>query len=222
MLNSPVSYEYWDGLFDNFAEFQFALLHKEDRAVAGIANSVPLFWESSVANLPDEGWDWAMIQGAADYTHGIQPNILCAIQIAITPDFQGKGVSKIMLAEMVGLSRSKGLPKVVIPVRPSLKHHYPLTSIDSYIQWRTDEELPFDPWLRIHVRSGGRIIKPCPLAMTIPGTIAQWEAWTGMRFFESGEYIIPGALEPVQIEIEKDLGTYIEPNVWVLHEVGNS
>jgi hypothetical protein len=58
--------------------------------------------------------------------------------------------------------------------------------------------------------------------MTIPGTIAQWEAWTGMRFFESGEYIIPGALEPVQIEIEKDLGTYIEPNVWVLHEVGNS
>jgi GNAT superfamily N-acetyltransferase len=222
MLNSPVSYEYWDGLFEKFADYQFALLGKEYQAVAGIANSVPISWQGSVDELPDEGWDWAMIKSAADYDEELQPNMLCGIQISIAPDFQGKGLSKILLREMVTLARLKGLPKVVIPVRPSLKHLYPLTPIDSYIKWMTAEELPYDPWLRVHVRNGGRIIKSCPLAMKIPGTIAQWESWTGMRFFDNGEYIVPGALVPVQIDIEGDLGSYIEPNVWVVHEVDNT
>jgi GNAT superfamily N-acetyltransferase len=222
MFHDPIAGEYWDGLFENFAVYQFALLSKKDQAVAGIANSVPLSWAGSVEDLPDEGWDWAMTKSAADHAHGLQPNTLCGIQISITPDFQGQGLSRIMLREMVALARSKGLPRVIIPVRPSLKHRYPLTTIDSYIQWMTAEGLPFDPWLRVHVRNGGRIVKPCPLAMTIPGTIAQWEAWTGMRFYESGEYIVPGALEPVLIDLEGDLGTYIEPNVWVVHEVNTT
>ena len=29
MLNSPVSYQYWDGLFENFPDYQFALLSQE-------------------------------------------------------------------------------------------------------------------------------------------------------------------------------------------------
>lgn len=219
MLNSPISYRYWDGLFENFPGYQFALLSKTDQAVAGIANSVPLSWDGSVDELPDEGWDWAMVQSATDHAQGLQPNMLCGIQISIAPDFQGQGLSKIMLLEMVTLARAKGFAQVVIPVRPSLKHRYPLTPIDAYIKWNTGEGLPFDPWLRVHVRQGGRIVKPCPRAMEIPGTVAQWEDWTGLRFFESGDYIVPGALVPVQIDVEGDLGTYIEPNVWITHEV---
>jgi hypothetical protein len=56
--------------------------------------------------------------------------------------------------------------------------------------------------------------------MRIPGTIADWEKWTGMHFPSSGEYIIPGALTPVKMDIEADLGLYIEPNVWMHHKVG--
>jgi GNAT superfamily N-acetyltransferase len=222
MLNSPVSYQYWDGLFENFPDYQFALLSQEDQRVAGIANSVPLSWRGSLEELPDEGWDWAMIKSAEDYVQGIQPNLLCGIQISIVPDFQGQGLSKIMLNRMVALARSKGYPRVIIPVRPSLKHRYPLTPIDAYIRWTTAEGLPFDPWLRVHVRVGGRIAKPCPTAMEIPGTISDWENWTGMKFFESGEYIVPGALTPLQIDVDEDRGTYIEPNVWVVHEVNET
>jgi GNAT superfamily N-acetyltransferase len=222
MLNSPVSDQYWDGLFEYFADYQFALLDQDDNRVAGIANSVPLSWKGSLEELPDEGWDWAMIKSAADHANGIQPDLLCGIQISIVPGFQGQGLSKIMLAEMVNLAREKGYPRVIIPVRPSLKHRYPLTPIDSYIRWTTAEGLPFDPWLRVHVRSGGRIIKPCPAAMEIPGTISEWEGWTGMKFFESGVYIVPGALVPVQIDVDKDRGIYIEPNVWIVHEVNDT
>jgi hypothetical protein len=58
--------------------------------------------------------------------------------------------------------------------------------------------------------------------MEIPGTISEWEHWAGMKFFESGEYIVPGALTPVQIDIDEDRGIYIEPNVWIVHEVSDS
>ena len=54
------------------------------------------------------------------------------------------------------------------------------------MQWRR-EELPFDPWLRVHVRAGARIVKPCPRAMTIRATIGEWESWTGMAFPDTGQ-----------------------------------
>jgi hypothetical protein len=41
-----------------------------------------------------------------------------------------------------------------------------------------------------------------------------------MKFPQSGQYVIPGALEPMQMNAEKDEGVYIEPNVWTLHEIG--
>ena len=50
-------------------------------------------------------------------------------------------------------------------------------------------------------------------------TIAQWEDWTQMSFPESGNYIVPGALLPVEMDCEIDSGVYLEPNVWVEHQL---
>jgi hypothetical protein len=92
-----------------------------------------------------------------------------------------------------------------------------LTSIDDYIKWKTDEGLPFDAWLRVHARAGAWIIRPCHEAMVIRGTHVKWEKWTGLRFPQSGEYVIPGALNPMKMNLEKDEGIYVEPNVWLVH-----
>ena len=105
----------------------------------------------------------------------------------------------------------------IAPVRPNQKTLYPLTPMENYIRWENGEGLPFDPWMRVHARQGATIIKVCPEAMTIPGTISEWEEWTGMKFPESGKYVIPGVLVPVEIDIENDAGLYIEPNVWMHH-----
>jgi GNAT superfamily N-acetyltransferase len=217
--HDAVAAEHWDGLYGLFADYQFALLSRRSGAVAGVANSVPLVWESDVGQLPEEGWDWALIKSAMDRRQGLTPNMLCAIQIAISPGFQGRGLSRIMLDEMIALGRAKNLSVVIAPVRPSLKDRYPLTPIDTYIKWADERGLPYDPWLRVHVRRGGRILKPCHAAMKIVGTVSEWEEWTGLRFFESGNYVVPGALLPVTIHLEEDVGEYIEPNVWVVHEV---
>jgi hypothetical protein len=40
-----------------------------------------------------------------------------------------------------------------------------------------------------------------------------------MKFPQSGQYHIPGALNPMQMDIEKDEGVYIEPNVWMVHTI---
>jgi hypothetical protein len=55
--------------------------------------------------------------------------------------------------------------------------------------------------------------------MVITGSLAEWEQWTKMRFPESGAYVVPGALQPVMIDCEKDLGRYEDPNVWMRHAI---
>lgn len=39
-----------------------------------------------------------------------------------------------------------------------------------------------------------------------------------MRFPESGAYVIKGALQPIQMNIEHDTGVYDDPNVWMEYE----
>jgi hypothetical protein len=51
------------------------------------------------------------------------------------------------------------------------------------------------------------------------GTIREWEAWTGMHFLTSGQYVVPGALVPVEIDRDHDAGAYCEPNVWIHHRI---
>src|SRR3972149_302020 len=125
-----------------------------------------------------------------------------------------------MVQAMRAIGQSKGLKYLVAPVRPNEKSKYPLTSIDDYITWRTDHGLPFDAWLRVRARLGGRIFKTYHESKTIRGTRVDWEAWTEIKFPQSGEYIFPGAFVPIQMNIEKNEGVYMEQNVWVLHKIG--
>ncbi len=58
-----------------------------------------------------------------------------------------------------------------------------------------------------------------PRSMLIDGSVAEWEAWTGLRLPESGDYIVPGALQPLTVDCERDRGEYLDPNVWMRHPV---
>jgi hypothetical protein len=104
-------------------------------------------------------------------------------------------------------------------VRPSLKERYPITPIERYVQWSRDDGQPFDPWIRTHTRCGGRIVKPVPRSMRISGTVAEWQQWTGMRFPDDGLYTFPRGLAPLAIERDRGVGSYWEPNVWIVHAI---
>lgn len=217
MLHDPVA-RYFEELYTDHPQFQFAFKDRVSGELLCIGNSVPLAWTKDPHELPDEGWDWALEKGIKDHQAGMQPTVLCAIQIMLPPEHRGKGLSHDAVGVMKEIGHSNGLIKLIAPVRPSSKSLYPLTDMEDYIMWTTDEGLPFDPWLRVHARQGGRIVKVCPRAMHITGTVAEWEKWTKMRFPQSGPYIVPGALNPVQMDCTANKGIYVEPNVWTVHD----
>jgi GNAT superfamily N-acetyltransferase len=220
MLHDAVANEHWHELLDRFADYQVALYDTDKHRVAGIGSSFPLRWDGDLENLPEEGWDWAFQEAVRNHKEGVNPNFHCAIQIVLRREYQGQGLSQPMVEAVRTVTKARGLPALIIPLRPSEKHRYPLTSLDDYVTWQTDEGEPFDPWLRVHMRAGAEVVKVCHHSKVIRGTRAEWEGWTGMNFPQSGEYLIPGALSPITVDAEKDEGIYIEPNVWIVHEVG--
>lgn len=219
MLHDAVAYEHWSGLYRAFPEFQFGLLETGTGNLMAVGNSVPLAWAGAPGDLPDEGWDWALAQGFKDRAAGRLPKVQCALSITIPPEYRGQGISAQVVRAMKAIGEAHGLHAMIAPVRPSLKCVYPLAPMERYIRWKNDEGLPFDPWIRVHVRLGGEIVRTCPHSMRIVGTVADWERWTQMRFPETGTYIVPGALVSVAIDRSADIGTYVEPNVWIHHAI---
>ena len=217
MLHDAVANEHWHHLLDSFAEYQLALYDPENDRVAAMANSLPLRWDEELENLPDGGWDWAFEEAVRQHKQGIAPNLHCAIQVVIHPEYQSQRLSMPMVKKVRSVTKARGLQALIIPVRPSEKSRYPLTSLDDYVTWQNEMGLPFDAWLRVHARLGGRMVKVCHESKTVRGSRAEWEAWTGMKFPQSGRYVIPDTLSPIEMNIDKDEGIYIEPNVWLVH-----
>jgi len=209
----------WDKMIEYYQEYQLLFLNDEE--IICIFNCMPMSLDFSDEELPEDAFDWGMEKGIRDFEDGKEINAALAIQIIIPKEYQGKGISHIAVVEIKNMCAEMGIQKLVIPVRPTLKCKYPINDIGNYIKWKNEKGLPFDPWLRVHVKQNGKIIKPCKEALKIKGTIKQWENWTKMSFPESGMYVVDGALCPVRIDREKNIGFYIEPNVWVSYEISD-
>ena len=215
MLEDPVANRYWDWLYSHFAEYQLLMLDTDGQLVAE-GNSIPVPWAGTPEQMGD-GWDWAIAAGVRSLSKGPPPTTLCALAITIDPAYRGQALSTPLVAGMKQLAATHSLDGLIAPVRPSLKSLYPLTEIRRYVTWRQADGAPFDPWLRVHWRVGGVFLGVAPRSMVIPGTVAEWEGWTGLHFPDSGPYVVPGALTPIMIDQAADQGLYVEPNVWVWH-----
>lgn len=160
-----------------------------------------------------------MFQGEQDHAAGMAPRTACALSVTVNPAYQGKGLSRLAIEVMRAMAVEAGLSRLLAPVRPTWKARYPITPMAEYATWMNADGLPFDPWLRVHVRLGATIVKPCERSMLIAGSVAEWETWTGIQFPATGRYVAPGLLAPVEIDRPRDEGVYIEPNVWVEHRL---
>jgi GNAT superfamily N-acetyltransferase len=179
-LHSSDPEGYWGRLFEAFPEFQFVLYDGEDRAVLAEGHTIPCSWDETSEGL-GEGID-ATIAGAFRAREaGESPTALCALAAEIRPRFQGRGLAKRMLDAMADLARDAGLAHLIAPVRPSLKDRYPITPIEDYLTWRSENDEPFDPWIRVHTRRGGEIVRPIPHSMRITGTSPTVRSLRGCR-----------------------------------------
>ena len=206
----------WPALLALFPEFQLTV--EQGTEVIASLNAVPPA-APPVSQLPERGWDWALEKGIADKRAARQANCLCGLQIGIRREMRGKGLAGMMIALMKALARRHGFDRLIIPVRPGGKALEPLLSMEEYCRRTRPDGLPADPWLRTHVKCGGRMLFPCRSSMFIAGSIAEWRSWTGMEFPCSGRYCIPGALAPVEFSLESDTASYTEPNYWVAYDL---
>lgn len=212
MYHDAVASVFWERQYAEYPDLQLYLLDEDDKLLAE-SNAVVIPF--GPGELPDEGWDAALERAFA----GEPAQAVSAIAITIGVDQRGRGLSKVMLEGMRKAVAARGLSDLVAPVRPSLKHRYPLAPIESYVEWRREDGTLLDPWLRVHESAGAKLIRVAHKSMRISGAVADWESWTKMSFPESGTYVVPGALVPVEIDRERDEGVYVEPNVWMHHKV---
>ena len=212
MYHDAVAGAYWDRQYEEFPDLQLFLVDDEDRLLAE-SNAVPVPFGPH--ELPDDGWDAALAQAFA----GRPARAVSAIAITIGVEHRGKGLSRTMLDGMRAAASARGHADLVAPVRPSEKHRYPLAPIERYVCWRRDDGRLLDAWLRTHEQAGAKLVAVAPQSMRISGTVEEWERWTGLRFPDSGPYVVPGALVPVEIDRGRDEGVYVEPNVWMHHHL---
>ncbi|WP_171074793.1 N-acetyltransferase [Nonomuraea basaltis] len=216
VFNDPIADLFYPIATTAYADY---VLVADDDAEPGrlVARGCMIPYRAGGAELPDDGWDGVIRRGWLARERGLRPDAISALEISIRRDVQGTGLSSLMLAAMRDRAARLGFTELVAPVRPNRKHLEPHTPISEYAFRTRDDGLPYDPWLRVHVRAGGKIVKVAPRSMVVAGTPAEWRKWTELPFDRTGAVEVPGALSPVHCYVEQDHAVYVEPNVWVSH-----
>lgn len=184
--------------------------------ILGVGLAVPMAWDGEDAGLP-QGWDGALAASASLVERGGTPTALCALSITVTEPGRGEWLSERMILGLRSAAYEAGAGALIAPVRPSLKHLYPLIPMEQYLRWSVPGGGVFDAEVRRHLVGGGRQAPVVEPSITITAPVDQWEAWTGMALPGSGDHIIPGGLAPLQVDREAGTATYLEPAVWIIH-----
>ncbi|HEY9369671.1 N-acetyltransferase [Streptomyces sp.] len=218
MMYDPVGWANMGRIVRELPEYVLVATDADGKVVAR-AFSVPFQLHADGRGaLPATGWDQVLLWAFSDLRQGRKPDTVSAIEVCVDTSALGRGLSARMLGAMRDNARRLGFAEVVAPVRPNGKHLEASSSIHEYaFRTRESDGLPHDPWLRVHVRAGGAVEKVAPASMTVPGSVEQWRAWTGLPFDTDGPVEVEGALVPVHCEASRGYAVYVEPNIWVRH-----
>jgi GNAT superfamily N-acetyltransferase len=214
IFHDQVSSEFMGQAAEFFPQYDIRILDGEQVVAGGWG--VALSWDGTPGTLPG-GYDGALVSAITGHEESVPPDTLCVMAAAVRSDRQGAGLGGQVIGALRDRAAATGLRRMIAPVRPVLKSRYPLTPMESYARWTRADGAHVDPWIRSHLRLGGVILGPAPRSMIVTGTVPEWEQWAGMAFPETGRYVVPGALDLVEIDREADLGTYEETNLWMRH-----
>ena len=206
-------------LLGEFARFQLYVIDKAAGNLLGAANALPYFRQ---AGEPLPKFQRLLTVAPEQFRQGIKPNVLCPVQAMVVDDARGSGASERIIAAYKDLAAAAGINNLCVPVRPTLKPLYPLTPIERYVTWTRENGEKFDPWLRMQERTGAQFTEIAGDSTVITAPVSDWEAWTGLKFPDSGEYVIQGGHVPLAIDRENDTGRYSEPHVWYTYRLGKA
>jgi len=215
IFHDPVVAEYISRVETYFPQYDVLVL--DDGQVVAGGWGVPIRWDGTVGGLPDGGYDGALVSAVTGYEKPVPADTFCIMAAAVKAGRQAGGLAGKTLTALRERATAAGLEHVIAPVRPALKSRYPLTPMENFARWIRADGFHIDPWIRTHQRLGATILGSAPRSMLIAGTVPEWEEWTAMAFPETGQYVVPDALDLVAIDREQDRGTYAETNLWMRH-----
>jgi hypothetical protein len=207
--------QYIDRVRAWFPEWNVTLVDAEENPVA-TGWGIPVRWDGTVAGLP-AGYTDATIRAVEGRDRGTAADTFVICGAVVAGRLKGRGLAGRLLTVLRDIAVRGGLDRVIAPVRPTLKQRYPLIPVETFMAWTRPDGAALDPWIRTHQRLGATILAAAPASQTMTGTVAEWEEWSGLALPSTGDYVIPHGLSVLHIDREADLGTYVEPNIWLRH-----
>jgi hypothetical protein len=204
----------WPAIYESFSDHQLALTDGDTGRHLAHGNMVPFVWSGTYSGLPRSAAE--MVHLALEQKRrGMRPTAVGALQAVVNPADQGTGVSARMLQCMARLATMRGYASLFAPIRPNHKARYPLATLANYVRWTRADGLAYDPWQRVHLGLGATPVEIVSRWLSVTASVREWTDWTGLVFPESGAYVIPGGLVPLDVDVEDAIGCYVEPHLWM-------
>ncbi len=183
-------------------------------------NCAPLAWDGTDAGLPD-GWDDQFERTVADVAAGRPLDTLGALQIVVA---RGPPGQRPVDADGGGVPDARPAPRVpgADRVRPAhLEGALPAHAHRAVrVAGAATDGLPFDPWIRVHARAGRPDRARIAGSMRIEGTRRGVGALDGHGVpGDRRRTSCRGPPRPVAIDRDADRGVYLDPNVWMVHDL---
>ncbi|MDJ1131022.1 hypothetical protein [Streptomyces iconiensis] len=194
---------------------QLLLAAPESGRLLGWLDTAPAYWDGDDEALPG-GWDALMERAVEGLRAGRAPDTLAMMSLSLLPSARGKGLGSACVELVRTLAALLSLRAALAPVRPTRKCARPREPMADYIRCKRPDGLPEDPWLRTHVRAGGRVVGVAAESTVMEAPLTDWRRW-GAALSPDGVWTIEGALAPLEPLPDGCSARYTEPNVWVVH-----
>lgn len=181
----------------------------QDAQVVAVVRAVRLRWDGDRSTAPAGG-----AREALQRAEERDADTLAVLDVVVAERWRGHGIGSAVLAGLDAWRLRWGLERVLVLLRPHAKADYPLVPFARYVSAVTADGEPFDPWLRTAWRGGLVPVRAADRSLVARAALPDWQRWLGRPVPGSGPYLVPGAIKPAILEVERDTGGYREPHLW--------
>ncbi|SFK04592.1 hypothetical protein SAMN05421835_112209 [Amycolatopsis sacchari] len=127
--------------------------------------------------LPDTGWDGAILWAAEDALDGRRPTALAALDVQVALGRRGEGIAAEALRVLEESAR--GLSRLVVPVRPTTKALEPHVPMAEFVARSAHRTTAFGPFVHrrrcagARARLGGARLRRVRRAQRVGGVLAR-------------------------------------------------
>jgi hypothetical protein len=215
-LHGDVFDDWWTPLLEELPEYQFALCDDAADVVLAEAHTGPLAWNGDDHRLPD-GIDDALQRVVAGRRASSPVDTLCAFAAEVDPAVRQRGLAAPTAARH---ERARGTPPAAPAdrARAAVMEGALSACADRALHNLAPRGRRADRSVDASARTPrrARCHGPAPLAAHHRDRPRVGDV-DRPRLPESGAYVFPHGLAPLSVDRDADIGTYWEPNVWMIH-----